>query len=515
MKLNKIKNSFLYPAALVLGTQLMGACKKELNVNTQGRFTTDTYYKTPADAFAALVSVYDRFGFQTGGLYDKLSIMDVAGDDQLAGGGSATDINDLQVTQTYQLSSTSGPEGYLWSRGYSGIYRANVLLSKIDGCGLDAATKARYIAEVKAMRGAFYFDLVTFFKAIPLITGILPIDSLYNVTQVAPADIYAYVEKDLNDAIPVLPKTVNITTEGGRLTQGGAKAMLGKVLLYEKKWQAAADMLHDVNGDNPGATPSMYGYSLLPNYGDLWLSKNKFNSESVVEFVHSALSNGGWSDAGASEGNLVCITTGPRGYSQLKTAAPDYFSGYSFLVFTKDFAQNVMYGDPRFSATVANLDSLKTAGAASYTAGYNNTGYFLGKFIGHVADKAANTPELNFGQDEYEIRLADTYLMEAEALMNAGADVTAGSRGYQLFNAVRARVGLAPIDLTQDNLEKERRLEFAGEGLRWPDLVRWGKAATVLASKGFVAGKNEIFPIPQSELNNTKLEQTKEWGGTK
>jgi hypothetical protein len=308
---------------------------------------------------------------------------------------------------------------------------------------------------------------------------------------------------------------VNITTEGGRLTQGGAKAILGKVLLYEKKWQAAADMLHDVNGDNPGVTPSMYGYSLLPNYGDLWLSKNKFNSESVVEFVHSSLSNGSWSDAGASEGNLVCITTGPRGYSQLKTAAPDYFAGYSFLVFTKDFAENVMYGDPRYTATVANLDSLKTAGAASYTAGYNNTGYFLGKFIGRVSDKAANTPELNFGQDEYEIRLADTYLMEAEALMNAGADVSAGSRAYQLFNAVRARVGLAPIAVTQDNLEKERRLEFAGEGLRWPDLVRWGKAATVLASRGFVAGKNEIFPIPQSELNNTKLEQTKEWGGTK
>jgi hypothetical protein len=69
--------------------------------------------------------------------------------------------------------------------------------------------------------------------------------------------------------------------------------------------------------------------------------------------------------------------------------------------------------------------------------------------------------------------------------------------------------------LTQDYLEKERRLELAGEGQRWIDLVRWGKAATVLASRGFVAGKNEIFPIPQSELNNTQLQQTTQWGGTK
>ncbi|HEY4064479.1 MAG TPA: RagB/SusD family nutrient uptake outer membrane protein [Puia sp.] len=508
------KRNLVYIAALALGTQLLGACKKELNVNPQSRVTTDQYYKTPADAFAALVAVYDRFGFQTGGLYDKASIMDVAGDDQLTGGGNATDINDLQLMQNYTLNAASGPESYLWTRGYTGIYRANVLLAAIDGCGLDAATKARYIGELKAMRGAFYFDLVNFFKNVPLITGTVPIDSLYSVVQAPPADVWAYAEKDLNDAIPALPVTVSVATDGGRLTQGSAKAMLGKVLLYEKKWQAAAAMFADVNGTNPGVAPSIYGYSLMPNFGDLWLSKNKFNSESVVEFVHSALSNGGWSDAGASEGNLICITTGPRGYSQLKPTAPDYFSGYSFLVFTKDFA-TFMYGDPRYNATIASLDSLKTAGAASYTPGYNNTGFFLNKYIGRVSDKAANTPELNFGQDEYEIRLADTYLMEAEALMNAGSNVGAGSRAYQLLNAVRARVGLAPVAVTQDNIEKERRMELAGEGLRWPDLVRWGKAATVLASRGFIAGRNEIFPIPQSELNNTKLQQSKEWGGTK
>jgi len=512
-----MKKNLVYIAALALGTQLVGACKRELNVNQQGRITLDSYYKTPGDAYNALVSIYDRFGFQTGGLYDKLSIFDAGSDDQLAGGGGPTDINDLQMMQLYTYSAQSGPQGYLWSRSYSGIYRANVLLQHIDGCKLDAGTKARYIAETKAMRGAFYFDLVNFFKNVPLLTGTLPVDSLYDVVQANPADVWAYAEKDLLDAIPNLPTTIgNVHSEGGRLTQGSAKAILGKMYLYEKKWDLAAQQLADVNGTMSGTSfSSQYGYKLLANYGDLWLSKNKFNSEAVVEFVHSALSNGGWSDAGASDGNLICITTGPRGYSQKVATAPDYFSGYSFLVFTKDFATKVMYGDPRYNATIANLDSLKAAGAAAYTAGYNNSGYFLGKYIGRVADKAAATPELNFGQDEYEIRLADCYLMEAEALMNSGQSVDPGSRAYNLFNAVRARVGLAATSLTQDNLEKERRLEFAGEGQRWPDLVRWGKAATVLGSKGFIAGRHEIFPIPQSELNNTKLQQSKEWGGTK
>jgi hypothetical protein len=506
-----MKKRLVYVMTLAAGVLFTGSCKKELDVNPQNRIPIGDFYKTPADAFGALVAVYDRFAFQAGGLYDKAAIMDVAGDDQLAGGGNATDINDLQVMQLYTLTPTTGPQAYLWSRGYSGIYRANVLLSKLADCHLDAATLARYTAEVKTMRAAFYFDLVTFFRNIPLIEGTVSIDSLYSIVQTTPDVIYAYVEKNLNEAIPDLPVTVPAASEGGRLTQGSAKAMLGKVLLYEKKWQAAADQFAPVNGTNPGVDASVYGYKLLASYADLWNPTKKFNSESVVEFVHSSKSNGGWADAGASEGNLLCITTGPRSYSQLKSNAPDYFSGYSFLVFTKDFAQNVMHGDPRYTATVADLDSLKSNGLASYAAGYNNTGFFLGKFIGRSSAKAANTPELNFSQDEYEIRLADTYMMEAEALMNTGADVSAGSRAYKLLNAVRTRVGLAEVAVTQDNIEKERRLELAGEGQRWLDLVRWGKAATVLASKGFVAGKHEIFPIPQAELNNTRLVQNAEW----
>ncbi|MBS1659569.1 MAG: RagB/SusD family nutrient uptake outer membrane protein, partial [Bacteroidetes bacterium] len=312
-----MKKNLVYITALALGAQLLGSCKKELNVNTQGRITLDSYYKTPADAYNGLVAVYDRFGFQSGGLYDKASIFDAGSDDQLAGGGSATDINDLQVMQLYTYNAQTGPQGYLWNRSYGGIYRANVLLSKIDGCGLDAGTKARYIAELKTMRGAFYFDLVNFFKNVPLITGTVSVDSLYSVVQAPPADVWAYAENDLKAAIPNLPITItNVKSEGGRLTQGSAKAILGKIYLYEKKWAEAAAMFADVNGTMSGTTfTSQYGYKLMPNFGDLWLTKNKFNSESVVEFVHSAVSNGGWGDAGASDGNLICITTGPRGYS--------------------------------------------------------------------------------------------------------------------------------------------------------------------------------------------------------
>ena len=94
--------------------------------------------------------------------------------------------------------------------------------------------------------------------------------------------------------------------------------------------------------------------------------------------------------------------------------------------------------------------------------------------------------------------------MEAEALLQGSGDAV---RAAALLNAVRARVGLAPVAATMANIKAERRLELATEGHRWYDLVRWGDAASALAFKGFIAGKNELLPIPLTELASTKLVQ--------
>src|SRR5690606_8872990 len=98
-------------------------------------------------------------------------------------------------------------------------------------------------------------------------------------------------------------------------------------------------------------------------------------------------------------------------------------------------------------------------------------------------------------------RLADTYLMEAEALGGQG------NRAQALLDAVRNRVGLGSAPVSLAAILKERRMELAGEGHRWFDLVRTGRAASRLSDRGFTTGKNEIFPIPLQELENTLLEQ--------
>lgn len=511
------KSSYKAIAALCSALLLTSACSKSfLEVKPTGTDLEANYYKNETEAYNGLIAVYDVVGWQGGGFVTKVGAMDAGSDDQLAGGGGPNDITDFQVISNYTLDPATGPHNELWKAGFSGVFRANFLLEKLPDVPMDEGHKARFTAEAKFLRAYFYFDLVRQFKNVPLFTKPVPVDQMYDQLQVPPADVYKQIEQDLKDAIAAsnLPDQVTASTDGGRITKGTAHALLGKVYLFEKNWSAAAAELALVNG-TPGQQNPTYGYKLLDNFADLWttIPDLKFNSESIFEVSHASMSNGNWGCIACTEGNVLDILTGPRGYAP-GPDAPGYEAGYGFLIVTKDLA-TFMKGDPRYNATIADLDSMKANGIADYSPSFNNTGFFLNKFIGYVKDetKGPGDKPLNFAQNIYEIRLADTYLMEAEALANSGDAGGAGGRAYALLNAVRARVKLPPVPATLDNIRKERRMELAGEGHRWFDIIRWGIAADVLKDRGFKPGKNEILPIPLLELNNTKLRQSKEYGG--
>ena len=506
-------------AGLSLAALLMSACGKDfLEVEPKGQNLESTYYSNQQEAFNGLIAVYDVVGWQGGNLVTKEGLAMAASDDHYGGGEGAGDGNFVRMDE-FTLTPTTGPHEDIWKKGFSGVFRANVLLSKLPDVPMDENTRLRYIAECKALRAFFYFDLLRLFKNIPLYTTNITTSEMYNVEQADPAAVYSLIEQDLKEAIaePNLPNTVPAATEGGRFTKGTVHALLGKVYLFEKKWPEAAAELREVNGSSPGLINPTYGYKLLDNYGDLFRATNafKFNSESILEVPHTTLSAGTWGAGGAAstEGNILNIMSGPRGYTPKVAGAPDFYSGWSYWPVTQSLFDAIHF-DPRYPYTIANLDSLKENGIADYTAGAQNTGYFIAKWIARNSNlpTGGGDRDLNWGQNIYDIRLADTYLMEAEALVMSGADL---GRAAALLNAVRARVGLGPVAATMDNIKRERRLELAGEGQRWFDLVRWGDAATVLASQGFVAGRHEILPIPILELSNTKLQQSKEWGGTK
>ena len=495
----KVINKLFIAAATIIS--LVSCEKGFVDIQPKGQFLSANYYADKDQAYGALVGVYDVLRKNSGGFENMITMMNAGSDDNFAGGGGSTDGAGIQGFSNYSLTAIIMP-GSFWNDYYQGIFRANTLLAKLPGVTMDATLKARFAAEAKALRANYYFNLVRMFKNVPLLLDPLTATNMYEVIQAAPAAVYTQIEKDLTEAIADLPSTVSLATEAGRLSKGSAKALLGKVYLFENKGSLAAAQFADVNG-TPGGT-SQYGYRLLTLFSDLWNTSNKFNTESIIEVSHSSIGSSGWGNwgSGSDEGNSVNVMVGPRSYSRLGSPAPDLPSGWSFNVFTQDF-YDAIKTDPRFGATVFDLKALKVAGKADYIEGYQNTGYFLNKFLPRTSDVSTGSGDqvLNYKQDTYVIRLADTYLMEAEAL---GAT---GSRAQALLDAVRSRVGLSSVPVSLAAIKAERRLELAGEGHRFFDLVRWNDAVAKLGSRGFVAGKNEVFPIPFRELQGTKLVQ--------
>ena len=481
-----------YLSVILTSLLLFSACKKDfLELEPRGTELEGNFYQNQEQVFQGLVSVYDVMQWgNTGGYTMRMPLFTVASDDAHAGGSDASDQPSWVAWDNFTLDPYRGPQSGLWNKNYTGIYRANLLLSKIENvANLDAAFKSRVIAEAKFLRAYFYFDLVRLFGKVPLIIGAIPTSELYSQPQATPEQVYAQIEQDLNDARTALPATLP-TSELGRVTKGAATALLGKAILYqnqESRMAEAANLFKEVN--NSGV------YRLLTNFGDIFRPDNKFHAESILEIPHS--NNAAWGDWGwinGGEGNVAPQFVGPADYS-----GPIYSNGWGFAPITLSLV-DAMKNDPRFEHTIIDGKAMKAQGA-TYNERYQNTDYFIKKYAPMKQFRSpVGTAELNWPYNEIEIRLADTYLMEAEALLRSGGDA---GRAKFLLDEVRKRVGLGAIPVSLDAIYNERRLELATEGHRFFDLVRTGKAPAVLGPLGFESGTNEVLPIPQQEIDVT------------
>ncbi|MEO0899728.1 MAG: RagB/SusD family nutrient uptake outer membrane protein [Bacteroidota bacterium] len=495
-----MNKTFIYISTLCLSMMMiLSSCTENfLELKPRGTELETNFYQTEEELFEALVATYDVLQWGgTNGWTMKLGLLNAASDDTYAGGSDASDQPSWVAYDQFTLDPFLGPQLGLWQKAYTGIYRANLLLQKLEEAPEDvnATFKARTAAEAKFLRAYFHFDLVRFFSNVPLITTVLSADEIYTQTQNTPEEVYAQIELDLQDVRSTfeLPESLP-ADEIGRITKGAATALLGKVILYqnnEGRMAEAATLFEEVI--NSGL------YDLEAEFGDIFSQANEYGIESIFEINFSSNSRRGWeSFANGSEGNYNVQFFGMRDY-----VGPLYANGWSFCPVTEKLA-DAMRDDPRFEHTIIDGQALQQQGA-SYTVGFQNTDYFIRKYAGLQDQRAVDgEPALNWNTNIREIRFADVLLMAAEAHVRAGDDGSARTH----LNRVRARVGLPPhssasgtalLDLVYD----ERRMELATEGHRFFDLVRTGRAEAELGDQGFVAGKSEILPIPQSELDIT------------
>jgi starch-binding outer membrane protein, SusD/RagB family len=475
------------------------ACQKEfLEKKPIVGITEENFYRTEADAIAAVNAAYATLQFQISPAgHFRWFWGDIMSDDAVKGGSGDNDVNALLQLETFKGPSNTDLLESEWGANYEGIYRANVVLEKVPAIAMDEKLKARILGEAKFIRAWNFYNLVIMFGGVPLADHVLA-PSEYNMPRASAAEIWDLIEKDLTDASRDLWKRGQYpASDIGRITQGAAQALLVKTYLWREKWTEAKATAEAIINSNE--------YQLVANYADIFPLNGENNEESIFEIQYMNASGGNWGKNNANEGSFTNVFTRARGQ----------FAGFGFNIPTQDFVDEFFkegFEDPRLKSTVFRLgDAMGDRGIFTIAA----TGdmpflYYPKKYFSNKSEDAPfGDPVPNGGTNDRVIRFADVLLMHAEAAYRTGDEV--GARVS--LNKVRARVNIPAITATGsallDAIMRERRLELGLEAHRFFDLVRTKRAPQVLASLGFVAGTHEVFPIPQSQIlaTNGALQQ--------
>lgn len=461
---------------------LLFACDDYVDVQPPNQINSDNYFNSEADYQAALVGAYDLLQAS----YVNVMIAIMASDNALCGGENANDVPGFQEIDDMRHGVVNDQLRNVWNWMYAGINRCNYIFEFRDKTDFEG--KNEILAQTAFLRAYYFFELVKFFGDIPM-----PLDKRVQFGDASgfertPAtQVYSQIEADLAFAADNLPFT---QTQLGRVTQGAAKALLGKVLVYQEKFSEAVPVLEEVI--NSGV------YELFDDYSTLFTTAAENNIESVFEIQYTNEQGADFGCLQCSEGNVMIGFSGVREYN-----GPIYASGFSFNVLTQDLVDDFDPADGRFRPTVFDVATFAEEQDAlgetvSWKEGFEHTGYFNHKYIPRKGESFQD-PNLTNLTNYRAIRFSDVMLLAAEALNRGGIDDT---KAQEYLNLVRERAGMPSLDISgsalTDAIYHERRIELAGEGHRFFDLVRWGLAAENIPD--FQAGKHELFPIPLIEI---------------
>jgi len=440
-------------------------------------------YKSASEAEAALAGVYGDLRNE----YFELDYFvngDAQSDDAYAGADNPAN---FQI-DGYNINATNANVSRDWAYLYSTIGKANTVINNVNDVTDEALTtqrKKEILSEASFLRAFMYFQLVQLWGDVPLqLTEVKTISAeilpeIYPILfppRVPKEDVYAQIILDLETALANVPVSAANKTF---ITKGAVNAMFAKVYATQEphQWDKVLKYCNDVAAG---------GYSLLPEYDQLWDNSVENSVESIFEINYEGTtSSGNW-------GTSMFVG---MDWKKFNTPTNDLVAAFD--------AENDLI---RKASSITFVD---VTGKWS-DENWPQTNY---PFINKYRDFSSPSP-----QNYIFIRLADILLLKAEALNETG-DVAGAAA---LVNQIRSRVSL-PNTSAGDQaamrlaIEKERRLELAFEGIRWFDLKRTGRAIEVLnnakgpggVSLGYALTENKLlWPIPQAELDkNAKLVQ--------
>ncbi|SFW71449.1 Starch-binding associating with outer membrane [Sinomicrobium oceani] len=539
-KINFMKNQTRYIAKLIVCVVtpfLMGSCADDFfDKNPLDAVSDNTFWKTRGDAELALTGCYhagsgwdgENFWLPRGLLYLDL----------MAGNGSEKELIPDRVTDGTLTSAYWVTEGY-WRSAYAQITACNNFLEKIGNVEMDEEEKQVMISEVRTLRAYYYMNLAIFFGDVPLVTQLLTIAEANSVFQAPRNEVFDFVEKELKESAEILPPT-RPDSENGRITAGAALAILGRAQLFNKKWEDAKNTYRKIM--DAGA------YQIAPEYSELFWERGEFSKEIILssQFQQDTYSHvllqylypetwGGWHQF-SPYNELVkayeCIDGKTTEESPLFDPDNPYDNrdprlDYTIMISDRTVFKGVTYVSRPDSNSPDRFNK------------YNWSGYCINKFM----DPDFDANLMNYGGNWSIIRYPEVLLGYLEAHLESGGAIDQGILD-QTVNLVRQRSSVQMPAVTTTNpaelreiIRRERRVEFAFEGLRYFDILRWGIAAEELnrqftgmkltndpdnytafdvddegyllyQRRNFKEGINELWPIPLSEREiNTHLNQ--------
>lgn len=460
---------------------IMASCSDDfVDVESRNQ-NSENYFNSEEDYQDALIGAYDLLQ----STYLNVMLGEIASDNTLAGGENANDVPGIQEIDDMIHTPINQQLRDIWSWMYAGVNRANYIMEFQDKT--DFPGKEQVLAQTRFLRAYYYFELVKWFGDVPFaVDQRIRFGDQFDIPRTPKEEIYAQIELDLMYAAENLPW---VQPQEGRVTKGAAQALLGKVYLFQEKFPEAANVLEDVIDNGP--------YDLLSDYSTMFENDNENNIESVFEVQYTDVEGAGFGCLQCSEGNVAVGFNGIRSYD-----GPVFESGFSFNVPTQEVVDEFEEGDNRLPTAILDIEAWAEETGATYSTGFEHTGYFNRKYISRQGDLNTGDANLTNPNNYRAIRFADVLLMAAEALNRGGISDT---RAQMYLNRVRERafgnsdnnVSATGSALTEA-IYRERRVELVGEGHHFFDLVRTGRAAAEI--EGFQTGKHELFPIPLLEI---------------